>query len=67
MSVLASKEPMFELRSPTGEVWKLFANGKVEGFPEGTRLTNRAAPLIHLFLGASFGKQNAPSHLAAVE
>ena len=50
--VLASKEPMFELRSPTGEVWKLFANGQAEGFPEGTRLTNRAAPLIHLLLGA---------------
>ena len=58
-SVLASKEPLFELRSSAGEVWKLFADGRTEGFPEEARLTNKAAPLFHLFLGMFFGKQEA--------
>lgn len=41
-------EPLFTLHGPDGHVWKLFENGRAEGFPEGTRITNRAALVLAL-------------------
>lgn len=38
---------LFELHGPNGEIWKLYANGFVEGFPHGTIVVNHAMPLIH--------------------
>ena len=45
------KEPLFELHGPNGEEWKLFENGEVTGFPDGTWLVNHAAPLMDLMRG----------------
>ena len=39
-------EPLFTLHGPDGHVWKLFENGRVEGFPEGTVVINGAAPVL---------------------
>ena len=38
--------PLFELRGQNGHVWKLYENGRIEGFPDGTVIINRAVPLI---------------------
>lgn len=37
---------LFELCSPDGHVWKLYENGKIEGFPERTLVINYAAPVL---------------------
>ncbi|RZS35842.1 hypothetical protein EV687_0921 [Corticibacter populi] len=42
---MLDNELLFELRSQSGEVWKLYLNGVVEGFPLGTVVENRAFPL----------------------
>ena len=55
------KIPLFELRGPAGELWVLWADGRTTGFPDGTRVLNRAAPLIHVLLG----KQKIPGPHAA--
>ena len=47
---------LFELHGPDGQLWKLWANGRTEGFPCGTILVNGAAPL----LAALLAKQNSP-------
>jgi hypothetical protein len=39
-------DPLFELTCPDGRTWKLFENGRVEGFPENTLVINRAHPLL---------------------
>ncbi len=39
-------EPLFELRGPAGEVWRLYTDGHMDGFPPGTILVNRAKPLL---------------------
>ena len=31
----------FEVRSPDGHVWKVYADGRTEGFPEGSTIFNR--------------------------
>lgn len=37
---------LFELIGQNGHIWKLYENGKIEGFPEGTVIINRAMPLL---------------------
>lgn len=54
-------KPMFELHAPDGQRWALYADGRSEGFPEGTILINRALPL----LSALCGKQQIPSLVRA--
>lgn len=39
-------EPLFELRTKSGDVYKIFENGRYEGFPKGTWIINRAKPLL---------------------
>jgi len=45
---------LFELRGPGGEVWKLWADGRAEGFPPGTVLMNKAAPILHALLSKKY-------------
>lgn len=55
-------ELMFELRGPSGEVWRLYLNGRVEGFPDGTLLINRALPLVQRLVSE---KQIPSAHIAS--
>lgn len=45
--------PLFALRGPNGEEWALWADGRATGFPVGTVVVNRAAPILHFLLGKS--------------
>ena len=38
-------ELLFELRGPDGHVWRLYLDGRAEGFPPGTLVCNFAFPL----------------------
>jgi hypothetical protein len=38
---------LFELRGSDGHIWRLYANGIFDGFPEGTVMNNHALPLIY--------------------
>lgn len=38
---------LFELRHPAGHVWRLYANGRCEGFPDGVVVVNHALPMIY--------------------
>lgn len=46
-------ELLFELRGPDGHVWRLYLDGRTDGFPAGTAIENRAAPLWCALVGAS--------------
>jgi len=35
-------ELLFELRGPDGNVWRLYLDGRTEGFPAGTIVSNFA-------------------------
>lgn len=39
--------PLFELRHPGGNVWRLYADGRCEGLPDGVVVVNHALPIIH--------------------
>lgn len=41
-----TSEVLFQLRGPDGQQWELRLDGTVTGFPEGTVVTNHAAPLL---------------------
>lgn len=42
---MEGNELLFELRGPDGQVWRLYLDGRSEGFPAGTAIENRAHPL----------------------
>lgn len=44
-------KPLFELHGPDGSLWRLYADGRYEGFPEGTWIVNMAAILIQALEG----------------
>lgn len=44
-------ELLFELRGPGGEVWRLYLDGRTEGFPAGTTVANHVLPLTSRLLG----------------
>ncbi|GEM_PF-4076642 len=44
-------ELMFELRGPGGELWRLFSDGRTEGFPAGTLLVNYCLPHVARVIG----------------
>lgn len=52
-------ELLFELLGPDGQVWRLYMNGRAEGFPPGTVVTNHALPLTYRVLG-EVKKQTIP-------
>jgi hypothetical protein len=45
------REPIFEVHSPDGDVFRIWADGRIDGFPPGSMVLNRAAPRVHLTLG----------------
>lgn len=46
-------ELLFELRGPDGQVWRLYLDGRADGFPAGTIIENRAFPLWCFLVGGS--------------
>lgn len=44
-------ELLFELYGPDGQVWRVYLDGRAEGFPHGTVLTNHAWPMLHVVQG----------------
>lgn len=44
-------ELLFELHGPDGHVWRLYLDGRAEGFPEGTLTNNHAARWWHSQVG----------------
>lgn len=55
--------PALTLYGPGGEVWRLWADGRVEGFPDGTIVCNAVAPLFDALLSAQ--KQRPGAAVAA--
>lgn len=47
----AAPAPLFEVVTPAGDVFRIWPNGKAEGFPEGSVLINGVAPRLALTLG----------------
>lgn len=39
-------ELLFELRGPDGHAWRLYLDGRTEGFPDGTMVVNSALPMV---------------------
>lgn len=46
-----TREALFSLRGPDGQVWELFEDGHITGFPDGTVVINRALPLMNVARG----------------
>lgn len=44
-------EPIFEVRSPSGKVFQIWANGQISGFEDGSGITNGIAPLLNYASG----------------
>lgn len=44
-------ELLFEMRGPDGHAWRVYLDGRVEGFPLGTTVVNRALPLVSRLVG----------------
>lgn len=42
---------LFELRGPDGHIWRLYLDGRTEGFPAGTLTQNFAFPLWCALIG----------------
>lgn len=47
----AGLAPLFEIVAPSGLTFRIWPNGRVEGFPEGSVLTNSLAPRLAHTLG----------------
>ena len=39
-------KPLFEIRGRDGHIWRLFENGRVQGFPDGVIVLNGAVTLL---------------------
>jgi hypothetical protein len=39
-------EPMFEVHSREGHVWKIYESGRIDGFPRDVWIINRLFPLL---------------------
>ncbi len=48
---------LFEVTTKQGHKYKVYLNGKIEGFPEGSFLINHAFPLLNKTL-ATFSKKS---------
>lgn len=44
-------EPIFEVRSQSGKVFQIWANGQISGFEDGSGITNGIAPLLNYASG----------------
>lgn len=47
-------ELLFELRGPDGQVWRLYLDGRTDGFPAGTLIENYAFPRWMALKGEGF-------------
>lgn len=45
--LVMEKRPLFVLHGPDGHVWRIYENGRYEGFPEGTSIENWALPTLN--------------------
>lgn len=52
-------ELLFELRGTDGHAWRLYMDGRIEGFPIGTLVANHALPLVSRLVG-EVEKQTVP-------
>lgn len=52
-------ELLFELRGPDGHVWRLYVDGRAEGFPLGTLVRNFALPLAWAHAAGSQSRVNS--------
>lgn len=41
------RELLFELRTKDGHLYRIYLDGRYEGFPDGTYIVNKAAPLFY--------------------
>lgn len=48
---MQSDELLFEMHGPDGQVWRVYMDGRTEGFPTGTVVENRALPLVNRLIG----------------
>ena len=60
-------EPLFELRGPDGHIWRLFENGRADGFPEGTVIRNNAIRVLALLRSAAREVNVESAHVATHE
>jgi hypothetical protein len=44
-------ELLFELHGPDGQVWRVYLDGRVQGFPPGTKVVNHALPAVNRLIG----------------
>lgn len=44
-------ELLFELHGPEGQIWRLYLDGRVEGFPAGTLVVNSCLPAMARMVG----------------
>lgn len=44
---MQGNELLFELRGADGHAWRLYLDGRIEGFPAGTLVVNRAPPMTY--------------------
>ncbi len=44
-------ELLFELHGPDGQVWRAYLDGRVEGFPPGTKVVNHALTVVNRLIG----------------
>jgi hypothetical protein len=51
---MQSDELLFEMHGPDGRVWRVYMDGRTEGFPTGTVVENRALPLLNALQGGFF-------------
>ena len=48
---MQGNEFLFELRGADGHTWRIYLDGRAEGFPPGTLVVNHALPLVSRLVG----------------
>ena len=43
---MKTDELLYELHAPDGHTWRLYLDGRTEGFPDGTVVNNHALPHV---------------------
>ena len=44
-------KPIFEVQEPSGKIYRIWAEGRIEGFEAGAVIINRVAPLMNYAYG----------------
>lgn len=61
-----AESPLFELRHG-GQVWRLYADGRYEGFPDGTVILNNASTLVNVMRSLIREKLSPPSPISDLQ